>query len=426
MALLPQDPAVVRLPGAVVEVRERLRRSPVLADLAFAAVLCALDLFLSGGQPQYSGGAGGWAAVALVVAGYLPLGWRRRFPGWVFVAMLAHSLLVPLLLPGFLPLFGVWQALYTVAARCSLPQAVVALVASSLPIAANAREEARVASPGDKVITFIGSASFGTMVNLAVFGVGLWAAWSVRQRRIVAERAAAAAVAAERGRIARDLHDLVAHSLSLMLLQAGGAKGLLRRDPTRAESALARVDDLGQQAIVELRRLLELVETGGASPGGRFAGGEPPSGLEDIRALVEQVRAGGIRVELDVIGDPVPLDQGVSLSGYRIVQEALTNATRYGDTQTPVSVGMHWRPEQVEVRVVNQPAGRTERSTRSLSTGRGILGMHERARAAGGSLQVGPGPDSEFVVVATLPVAHAAEVATVGAGAAPEQVLGDA
>jgi hypothetical protein len=135
-----------------------------------------------------------------------------------------------------------------------------------------------------------------------------------------------------------------------MILQAAGAARLLRADPDRGEVALVHVDDLCQQAIVELQRMLGLLGVGGACGD---ADATPPPGLKDIGVLVKRVRADGLDVWVTVAGDPVFVDAGVDLSAYRIVREALTNASRYADPRQPVRVAVHWRRDDVEIVVLN-------------------------------------------------------------------------
>jgi signal transduction histidine kinase len=371
------------------------RPRPIVADALLAGVLCALDLAVSADFSRTSGVAGGAATPLYAAAGYVLLVWRRRFPGWVLAGMVVHSILAWGLSHGYVPTLGVWLALYTLAARRERRMALIGLAAALLPAALNVADVVDKQSSGNKTRGLLVSIVALMMFNLAIFGLGRWSAWTVRQRQMVAERAAADAAAKERGRIARDLHDIVAHAVTIMLLQAGGAARLLRTDPARAEAALSQVDDLGQQAIAELRRMLGLLTAD--------AEDEPdtPQSLADIARIVARVDRDGMQVALTISGDPAKLDAGVDVSAYRIVQEALTNAARYADHRHPVGVNVRWRDDSVEITVSNhvQSAPRTHR----LMTGRGLIGMRERAHAAGGTLEVSPHTDGRFTVAVTLP-----------------------
>jgi signal transduction histidine kinase len=362
--------------------------------------LCVLDLFVSW-DPDRGGAAGGWLTPTYAAVGYTLLIWRRRAPRRVFAGVLVHSLLAWLVTPGYAPTLGVWLALYTVATRCDLRWAWSALLAAFAPAALNVAYVVEHQAPGDRLDALVVSAVGTTMVNVAIFAVGRWAAWSVRQRRSVGARAAAAAVADERSRIARDLHDIVAHAVTLMLLQAGGAARLLSSDPARAEAALRHVDRLGQQAIVELHRLLGLLST---EPADEYEAFASSSRLGNIGELVAQLTTPDLTVRVEVTGEPVPLDPGVDLSAYRILQEALTNAARYADRRRPVLVQVRWADRTVEIGIVNyrQPV---QRQSRAYSTGRGLIGMRERAQAAGGEFDAGPRSDGRYSVRARMPVA---------------------
>ncbi|GAA0463779.1 sensor histidine kinase [Streptomyces olivaceiscleroticus] len=366
-------------------------------DPALLALLWLLDLSVF--WDQRPGGLFEWGTPGYAVLGFLPLLWRRRFPLPVLLIVVAHSLLAWLLFYGYAPTLSVWCALYSAAFYGDRRTATYALLLAFLPSAMSVVDEVRLATPDARDDTLVVSSVFLTLVNLCSFGFGRWAALTLLQRQLEAERAAADAVAAERRRITRDLHDIVAHAVSLMLLQAAGAARILRKDPERAEVALRHVDELGQEAIVELRRMLGLLTDDGdpAAP-------QHLPGLRNLEALVERTRTDTFRVELATTGDPVPLASGVELSAYRIVQEALTNASRYADHQFPVRVEVNWSPPTLDIRIRNRaPAARRSLSHR-LSAGRGVIGMRERAKAVGGSLQAGLQPDASFIVAASFPL----------------------
>ncbi|MGH3335125.1 MAG: sensor histidine kinase, partial [Nocardioides sp.] len=210
------------------------------------------------------------------------------------------------------------------------------------------------------------------------------------------EEATRAAVAYERARIARELHDLVAHSMAVIVLQAQAANRVLPEDVEAAQRSLAAIETVGRAGMDELRRLLDvlLVETEGLEPGAR-------PGMQQLDDLVAQVRSAGLEVTVDVDGTPGPLPPGLDLSAYRIVQEALTNALKHGG-RAPTSVRVGYGSETLTIRVSN-PAVRTP-ATPARGVGHGLISMRERAALYGGALEAGPDPRGDFVVQATLPL----------------------
>ncbi|WP_067183814.1 sensor histidine kinase [Microtetraspora niveoalba] len=210
------------------------------------------------------------------------------------------------------------------------------------------------------------------------------------------ERRAAEAVAAERTRIARELHDVVAHSVSMMVMQAG----VLRRSMGGDNTILSGIEQTGREAVEELRIMLGAL---------RMPQDEalPQPGLDMVENLITTVGASGPRVRLAVEGDPVRLPPGLDLSAYRIVQEALTNAVKYaGDAEARITIG--YRDDVVELQIVdNGTAGRAAAGTGTgLSTGNGLIGMRERAELFGGSIESGPLAEGGFRVHARLPISQ--------------------
>lgn len=379
----------------------------LLAVLNIGAVplLWLLDLFLSWDRSSHPPGLGAELVPLLSLPAYLPLLWRRRRPLLVLVLTTAGSLALAALVPRFVPLMGVWLALYVVARRCEWRRAVAGLVIAAAPVVVNVAAEMASVDPGERSGAFIVAGLLGVMVILAIFAVGRWVNWSVAQRVLVARLAAAEAAAQERARIAREMHDVVAHSVSLMLLQAAGAEHVLRTDPERARTALKNVDDLGQQAIAELRRMLRLLT--GPDPDQEPGQGPPDAGprFERVQELVGRLRQAGFAVDFDVHGSPRPLDPGVDAAAYRIVQEALTNTAKYADPGRPVKVEISWAAGEVRVLVVNDGVRDPAAGPVGGSTGHGVAGMHERAKAAGGTVTAAPTSGGGYSVRAVLPTA---------------------
>jgi signal transduction histidine kinase len=238
------------------------------------------------------------------------------------------------------------------------------------------------------------------MASNVFFTVGLPFAigrivWN-RRRRLDREREVAArdAVALERDRIARELHDVVAHSMSVMVVQAGAAKAVLRRDPEETERALSAIEESGRIGLAEMRRLLSV--EGEVAPS--LA---PQPGLERLDELLGRMRATGLEVELVVEGDPRPLPAGVDLSAYRIVQEALTNALKHGGDGVHARVLLRYLEEGIDVEVTDDGRGP---SPDMDGSGRGLIGMRERVAFLGGELRTGARPGGGFLVHARLPV----------------------
>jgi signal transduction histidine kinase len=205
----------------------------------------------------------------------------------------------------------------------------------------------------------------------------------------------ALAVAAERGRITRELHDVVAHGLSVMVVQAQGAKAMLHRQPERTEAALGNIVTTGRASLAEMRRLLGLVRT---DPEARLA---PQPSLATLPDLVDRVRASGVAVDFRVTGEPSPLSAVIELAAYRIVQEALTNALKHAPGAA-CAVELVFGPDGLAIRVADDG-----RPVPPPAPGNGLRGITERVRALGGELRAGPGPDRGFEVSARLP--HAAD-----------------
>jgi signal transduction histidine kinase len=207
------------------------------------------------------------------------------------------------------------------------------------------------------------------------------------------EREHEAAVADERARIARELHDVIAHSVSVMTVQAGAARLLLEEDVARAKESLLAVEGTGRQALGEMRRLLGILR--GDEEETRLA---PQPGIADIGSLAEHVRAAGLPVDLAVEGEPQTLPPGIDLAAYRVVQEALTNALKHAGAAR-AAVAIRYNRTALELSVVND--GHVARNGRA---GHGLVGMRERVALYGGEFEAGPRRDGGYAVRARLPI----------------------
>ena len=210
-----------------------------------------------------------------------------------------------------------------------------------------------------------------------------------REREADARRA----VAEEHARIARELHDVIAHSVSVMVVQAAAGSDVFDSRPERAREALGAIEATGRQALTELRHLLN------AGPVEEEALAPQP-GLARLDALAGHVRAAGVAVELRVEGEPFPLPSGADLSTYRIVQEALTNTHKHARA-TKASVLVHYGRGAVELEIRDDGRGP---AASGHGGGRGIIGMRERAALYGGDLRAGPEPGGGFAVRAHIPI----------------------
>ncbi|NUU25421.1 MAG: sensor histidine kinase [Streptomycetaceae bacterium] len=217
-----------------------------------------------------------------------------------------------------------------------------------------------------------------------------------------------AAIAEERGRIARELHDVVAHHVSVMTVQASAAQRTIARNPDRAREAMAAVEQTGRAALVEMRRLVGILRGNDeADAAVQLSEGHnaPQPGLDALESLVQQVREAGIAVELSIEGAPTELPPGIDLAAYRIIQEALTNTLKHAGPAGS-RVLLRYRPEEILVRVADDGRGAAANleARDTERTGHGLLGMRERVALYGGRLYAGPRAGGGFEVLARIPL----------------------
>jgi signal transduction histidine kinase len=345
-------------------------------DGAVAVVLFLVDvwvnLFLRGPITSLP-----WLLLFLAGSAF-PLAWRRASPLGV-LALVSGIVVAGTALGMPISELGVAVALYTVAARCPRWTAVRCLVVFGAAKAA--------------IDVADGFALSWVPVLLALYTTAVVLGDQQRTNRELAEQEQEAlarlAMLAERGRIARELHDVVAHTVSVMVLYTSVARRSLAADPVRADEALAQVEESGRESVTELRRLLCALRSEPADTA-------PHGSLANLGDLVARCAAAGLPVRLSVDGDRRPLPAGVELCAYRIVQEALTNAAKHA-TPTEVTVHLVYGETALRIDVRNDGPGR-----RTGSPGHGLLGMRERAALAGGRLDVRHG-ETDFRVEAELP-----------------------
>lgn len=208
----------------------------------------------------------------------------------------------------------------------------------------------------------------------------------------------ARAAADERRRIAREMHDVVAHSVSVMVVQAGGARRILQQDPARAVDAAVHIEETGRAALVEMRRLLGMLGSG------EDVARAPQPTLAELDSLVRRSREAGLPVALTVLGEPRALPAGIDLAAYRVLQEGLTNAMRHAGG-SPTEITVRWAPDALELAVADRGTG-----TSAGSGGHGLVGMQERVRLYGGELWTGRRNGGGFEIRARIPLE--AEVTT--------------
>lgn len=356
-------------------------------DALIAAALLALAQAESWLAPSAEGQRAATAAAAVVAT--IALAWRRRAPLVVLTAVVVSfgTLSVVAELPvAVFVLPTSLLAIYSVAAYAPTEQAVVGLALSlaMLGVSTAETEDATVTDLTAPALLFVGAWLTGRHIRAR-------RAREVDLGREADERERAAA-AAERRRIARELHDIVAHRVSTVVIQAEA--GLMTADdPDAARSALGAIRDSGRQALGELRRLLGLLqEDDGDAPVG------PRPSLSRLDELIDSVRGAGLPVDLRVEGELAGLAPSTDLAAFRIVQEALTNALRHARTATTVQVRRAGSGVTVEVRNPLSPGA----PAFGGGSGHGLAGMRERVRVFGGTLVAAP-DGSEFVVRAVLP-----------------------
>ena len=409
---------------------ERERRS----DVVLAAVMF-VGAVLSAGLSSLADIYGDeqaplWWAIVYAVAATVPLAFRRRWPGTVAVIVaLAYFTAVTVRVPEiYVGNIVVFVTLYTVGAwmndrrRAMIVRVGIIVGMFVWLLITMYRDAISEADEADVVAgamsPFVAFMLIQLLLNVLYFGGAYyfgersWAAAAqlavLEERTAELERerevTAAQAVALDRVRIARELHDVVAHHVSVMGVQAGAARLVLDRDPAESARILSGVEASARDAIHELRQLLETLRT----PGGETTDSASTLTLDDIAELAAASTTAGLPTAYSVIGDPVPVPSLVAVNLYRIAQESLTNARRHAGTDATADVRVRYDEDGVEVEVVN-----TGRAVAQLRPGLGQLGMRERAAASGGTLEVTTRPQGGLRVRARVPLSATAEPAAI-------------
>ncbi|MEU4801584.1 sensor histidine kinase [Actinosynnema sp. NPDC023587] len=383
-----------------------MRAHPVFGDSLIAGFLALFDL-------GAMAAAGSVPVPALIFVGLLlvvPVAFRRKYPRGTSYTILAAGILQLLThgrLDDGLPVrpadFALAFALYTMVAFVGRKPALVYAVW----LAAGTITWAfwRIGTALESVVlVFMIAVVFGFSWALGEF-VGARRAYNVelekRLRMLETERdqQARIAVGEERSRIARELHDVVAHAVSVMVVQADGAGYAIKSNPELAQAAMGTIADTGRQALTELRRLLGVLRSEGQS-GTQWA---PQPGAGDLAELTESLRTSGLPVRLETAGDLALLPTGLGLGIYRIVQEALTNTLKHAGAGATAVVRVAHEGERVELEVSDDGFG-TPHDIVAVAGGNGLIGMRERAGVLGGTLEAGPNPGGGWRVRAVLPL----------------------
>lgn len=364
---------------------------PPRLDVAIAALFVALSI----AEVLGSGDARPLGEKAVSVAAMILLAWRRRFPLAVaFVVVMSNILTNP---DGeFSVLLSLVLVSFTVGAETEPPVSYVGLAVVLVPFMAAMITAGLV--PSD-------------VAAAVVFLVGPWAVGSVlRQRSARADEAisraaqlerdqaaqAAAAVEAERTRIARELHDIVSHSISVVTIQTQAVRRRLGPEHEKEAADLALVEATAREALAEMRRLFGVLRTGNES-----ASLAPQPGLAELPRLVEKAGGGDVAIHLEIDGEPFELPPGADLAAYRIAQEGLTNALRHAGA-TEVTVRVRYEPHGIEVEVTDDGRGLDAADPRSV--GHGLVGVRERVALYDGTVALTEGPAGGVRLVATIPV----------------------
>jgi signal transduction histidine kinase len=359
------------------------------------------------------------------LVGLFPLVWRNRAPMAVFVTqwVLAVTWVLAAVSWPFMveyaPVVGIPVALYAVSFHCSRKASLLALAVSLFPIGITAYAVSFMvprSTLNAAVVALISNAIFFTVMVIGAWVLGRSIGVSQRhQRRLEYEQKTSREIEVlteERRKIARELHDIVSHSVTVILLQANGAgciadtdfTQITDSDFTRIKQSLAHITTTGTQTMTELRRLLEVLETGDSI---RDAVGiselEPQPGLANLTTLLASLGVTGMVVTAHVEGTPRDLDPSVDLTAYRIVQEGLTNILKHAGKDANPRLRLVWKSQTLLIQIDNDTNFAEAPRKSALSVGRGLVGLRERVHTVGGNLNAGPRHEGGYRLIATLP-----------------------
>ena len=384
------------MPGAALAARVRQDLAVPPADLALAvalAVFAELDVLLS---PDWRGPAAVNAVAVPALA--LALAWRRRWPLTLLAVVVGGFSALAVAFGGS----STWSSvfIYVIAVYSAVVYGSAPLLALALALGGVA-----VLLVTDPLVHSFGEAVWGPSlavltVGVALTGRALRARRSGLERRAEAldreeHRRAAEAAAAERRRIARELHDIISHSLGVVVLQVGAAERVLERDPARAREVLGSIRATGQEAIGEMGTLFGLLDAGPRSSR------EPQPSLAELDGLVSRMREAGLSAELVIEGERRALPAALELSAFRVVQEGLTNALKHAGP-ADVRALLRYGEDRLEVEVADDGTA----AGNGVGSRRGLAGIRERVEIFGGRLDAGPRPGGGWTLHASFPLAR--------------------
>jgi signal transduction histidine kinase len=383
-----------------MEVRRLAREHSDVLGPGVLAVLYAVELARRGHGTDLSG------ALPFAMLACASLSQRRRLPVTSYVVTIAANAVVPHWSPDF---------------DANSISFVVVFLFALYSLGRHARGSAAWVAVGWVAVTVVEFAVgdgnyrpsdifFDTVVVGLPYGAGL--TWRLRvereavltarnqELRRTQEENERRAVAAERARIARELHDVVSHAISVTVLQARGGRKLVGSDDDAVRRALDAIEQTNAAALSDMRRLLAVLRDTDTDPDARQA---PQPSLASLDILLGQVRASGLQVDATVTGSRDPVPPGVDLSAYRIIQEALTNVLKHAGPQAHASVTLAFGDDDLAIAVADDGTGASASDNGTPSRGNGLLGIRERVAVIGGSVEAGPGDGRGFVVRARLP-----------------------
>ncbi|WP_433337631.1 sensor histidine kinase [Spirillospora sp. CA-294931] len=368
---------------------ERARSLPPAMFDAVLVIGCYLTIVINAALHEKLG----WGAVALAATASLPLMWRRRYPLGVTTVCGVGTTWLSLV--GLLGEFPAAQLLatYTLAALASATHRMLGILGTVVGVTVS------ILLPHDELLNlgavgiwFLVAYALGTSARARRARIELL---EERARRLAEEHETAAV--RERARIAREMHDILAHSMSLVLVQAEAGPVVVRSDPGKAEEVFDNISETAREALAQLRRVLGVLR-----PPTETSGRRPQEGLDALAELVTGVaRRTGLDVRLSEDGAPRPLPADLAATAYRVVQESLTNAVKHAGADA-VEVRLRWRAGELCLEIQDDGSGPSASTGKG---GRGLPGMRERLAVAGGSLRAGRAPDGRgFLVAARLPI----------------------
>ncbi|MEV3932093.1 MULTISPECIES: sensor histidine kinase [unclassified Streptomyces] len=390
-----------------------IRRHPTGVDILWAVLLLGFS-GVSIVAEQAGGGRERVAAVPIAVGLSVVVALRRRLPERMLLLAILMGLAQLLLgvRPGVAD-FALLVITYTVATVGERRASRLAL-GCSLSAAGLSRLRWPDEAPGGGWVQSVGYVVIMTVPFVLAWVLGdsirtrraYFSQLEERAARLEREREAQSkvAVAAERARIARELHDVVAHNVSVMVVQADGAAYVMDASPDQARQALETISGTGRQALAEMRRLLGVLRTGDSQESGEYV---PQPDVEQIEELVGKVRETGLAVDFKIEGTPRPLPSGVELTAYRIVQEALTNTRKHGGPDAGASVRLVYFDDGLGLLVEDDGRGSPHELYEdggADGAGQGMIGMRERVGMVGGTLDAGPRQGGGFRISALLPL----------------------